>query len=142
MDVFSELPIVIQKEILKQYQNKNSNSNKNATSVSPSLKPENESPAKNDKNIINISPNVNTTIDQDDQDKNESNETNPNENNCMFSGMDIKQIKKIIHDWVTTENAPELCDVKMLGEYFKQLALSKQISNLYKMLKFLYRCVL
>lgn len=147
MTVLAALPVEIQQEILAQYKEpiNNAPAASSGAQSSPATTEKNielkNSPAiaerniklKNSLTIAEINKLKNIPVLQRD----ENFFTEPVEN-CMFFGIDAKHIRKIIHDWVLSEKTPMTCDVQMLGQYFKQLALDKKINELYVMLIFLH----
>lgn len=132
------MPEDIQKEIIQQYNIKKSPENANLIkspikNVEPNLKTET---CKNENNKNN-SPNLNNEVHNNENNsvilKKEQNHTG------MFLGMNLSEVRQLLREWVSSENEPEPCDIEMLSEYFKNLALTSKIEDLFVMLKYLYK---
>lgn len=62
-----------------------------------------------------------------------------NTEQTMFLGMNLSEVRQLLRAWISSENNPESCDIIMLAEYFRKLAVDTKIDDLFIMLKFLYQ---
>ncbi|EFA04888.1 DNA repair protein REV1-like Protein [Tribolium castaneum] len=69
----------------------------------------------------------------------ESPETAPPAKKSPFSGLNWPQLKPILYKWLQSEQKPDNYDVVLLGEHFRQSAITRDIDWLPTAMNFLYR---
>lgn len=73
-------------------------------------------------------------------DENSTTTTEPKvENKSAFHQLKAEQVKEAVRSWLSSEKEPKKCDVNMLADFFKELALNRKIECLLPMFNFLHR---
>lgn len=63
------------------------------------------------------------------------------ENKSTFHRLTPEQVKDALRSWVSSEKEPKSFDISMLAQFFKELALNREIERLDPMFRFLHRYV-
>lgn len=59
----------------------------------------------------------------------------------LCSSMTADEVRALVKEWVSCEDMPQPCDVRMLADYLERQVASRNIDDMHLVVKCLYRCV-